>query len=557
MADFSLGQAILGTGVDLSGIQKGLAQAENETKQKAGGIGGFFGKAFEFATGGLIASGISALSGVVSGFVTDAFADARETQQLMAQTNAVITSTGGAAGVTAQHVADLASSLSDAAGKSLFGDDQIQASTNLLLTFTNLKGAVLDSATAISVDMAQAMGGAPKDSAIQLGKALNDPINGITALSRVGVTFTEQQKEQIKAMQEAGDMAGAQGIILAELNKEFGGSAQAAAGATGGWAEFQGRLGEATETIATAVLPIIGKLGSIALDFLIPAIEDVANAVGPVIASFEAGGESSETLGVILGALGDVWEQLQGIIDVAVKLINATIVPAFSFIAGFIQEHSDTILRVLSNVWTAIKAAIDIALTLIKGVLTVALQLIQGDWSGAWETIKETAARIWDDIKAILGAAWDNIKALFGGFASDALQLGADMINGIVDGVKNAASHLANSVANAAKDALDAAKHALGISSPSKLFADEVGANITAGIALGIDQGADQIGDALGGAFPRLSTTGALAGAGGGQTLIFNIDARGATMSAAEFEAAVRRVLTQTTRNAEGRVKLG
>ena len=88
----------------------------------------------------------------------------------------------------------------------------------------------------MSVDLAQAMGGAPKDAAIQLGKALNDPIKGISALTRIGVTFTDEQKAQIKTMQEAGDMAGAQGVILAELNKEFGGSAQAAADADGGWA---------------------------------------------------------------------------------------------------------------------------------------------------------------------------------------------------------------------------------------------------------------------------------------------------------------------------------
>src|SRR6266540_4997251 len=152
MADFSLGQAILGTGVDLSGIQKGLSQAEHETKQKAGGLGSFFGSAFSGAAGNLIASGIETLTSTIGSFVTDAFTGAREAQQLMAQTNAVITSTGGAAGVTAQHVADLASSLSDAAGKSLFGDDQIQASTNLLLTFTNIKETLPD-ATKIMVDM--------------------------------------------------------------------------------------------------------------------------------------------------------------------------------------------------------------------------------------------------------------------------------------------------------------------------------------------------------------------------------------------------------------------
>jgi phage-related minor tail protein len=121
----------------------------------------------------------------------------------------------------------------------------------MLLTFTNIKDKVLDAATAVSVDMAQALGGDPKSQAIALGKALNDPIKGITALTRVGVTFTDEQKAQIQAMQEAGDMAGAQTVIINELNKEFGGSAKAAADATGGWSEFNGRMGEAKEALGS------------------------------------------------------------------------------------------------------------------------------------------------------------------------------------------------------------------------------------------------------------------------------------------------------------------
>ncbi|MES2155937.1 MAG: hypothetical protein V4510_12455, partial [bacterium] len=59
---------------------------------------------------------------------------------------------------------------------------------------------------------------------IKVGKALNDPTKGLTALSRVGILFTDQQKKQIKALQKSGDLLGAQKIILKELGTEFGGS---------------------------------------------------------------------------------------------------------------------------------------------------------------------------------------------------------------------------------------------------------------------------------------------------------------------------------------------
>src|SRR4051812_2737506 len=234
-----------------------LIELKDQASAGLDSLGGAMGNVGMIA-GGAALAGVAALGAAIVGGAKDA----QEARLIMAQTQTVIESTGSAAGVSAQHVADYAASLSDAAGGSLFGDDQIQQSTNMLLTFTNIKGATLDAATAISVDLAQALGGAPKDQAIALGKALNDPIAGVTSLTRVGVTFTDQQKEQIKTMQDAGDTAGAQAIILGELNKEFGGQAAAAAKAAGGMVQFKAGLGETFETIGAELLPILDELGA-------------------------------------------------------------------------------------------------------------------------------------------------------------------------------------------------------------------------------------------------------------------------------------------------------
>ena len=76
--------------------------------------------------------------------------------------------------------------------------------------------------------MSVALGTDVKGAAMQLGKALNDPAKGLAKLQRSGVTFTDAQKEQVKALQASGKTLEAQKIILAEVNKEFGGSAEAA-----------------------------------------------------------------------------------------------------------------------------------------------------------------------------------------------------------------------------------------------------------------------------------------------------------------------------------------
>ena len=75
-------------------------------------------------------------------------------------------------------------------------------SSALLLTFTQISGGTFDKAQMAILDMATAMATASgmevdlKDTTIKVGKALNDPIQGMTALKKAGVMFTESQKEQ-------------------------------------------------------------------------------------------------------------------------------------------------------------------------------------------------------------------------------------------------------------------------------------------------------------------------------------------------------------------------
>lgn len=325
-------------------------QASAGLSSLGGALSSIGGIAGGVALGGIVALGAGIASGI---------GDAREAALIMAQTEAVIKSTGGAADVSAQQVADYAGSLSAAAGQSLFGDSQIQESTNLLLTFTNIKAKTLEAATAISVDMAQAMGGAPKDAAIQLGKALNDPIAGITALSRVGVSFTDEQKEQIRVMQEAGDIAGAQAIILAELNKEFGGSAKAAADADGGWTQFNDRMGELWESIGAKLLPILTQFAGFLNDTLMPLIE---GNVGPGMASLQP---ILDQVGVAVGQLG-TW-------------FMTSLLPAVQAAGLYFQTE---IMPILNDLGTALMPLVNAAIALLaqywSTILLPALMIVGG-----------------------------------------------------------------------------------------------------------------------------------------------------------------------------------
>jgi len=108
-------------------------------------------------------------------------------------------------GTATGDVTDRLKKLADeTARKTGIDQNQIKQAQATLLTFKDLAGTAgvvgsnFDRATKAAIDLAAAGFGTAESNAVQLGKALNDPIKGITALAKSGVTFTEQEKEKIK-----------------------------------------------------------------------------------------------------------------------------------------------------------------------------------------------------------------------------------------------------------------------------------------------------------------------------------------------------------------------
>ncbi len=154
-----------------------------------------------------------------------------EAEKVQAQLAAALKSTAGASGQTIASLNEHAGALQKVTA---YGDEAIGTAQGVLLTFTKIGGETFPKATEAVLDMATAMQMDLKSASIQVGKALNDPVLGVTALGRAGVQFSEDQKEMIRSLVETGDVAGAQVIILKELETQFGGSARAARDTLGG-----------------------------------------------------------------------------------------------------------------------------------------------------------------------------------------------------------------------------------------------------------------------------------------------------------------------------------
>lgn len=293
----------------LEGIRdevRGLGRDADDTGRRAASSSRGFnimGKAAKLAAGVAVAAFGAALAGgyALLRLGKSAYDEAMEARKVGAVTDQVIKSTGASAWTSSKQVGALASSLSAKIG---VDDEAIQSAQNLLLTFKQVRNElgegnrIFDRATAAATDLASIPGfGDLASSAKMLGKALNDPLKGLSAMGRAGVTFTQDQQDRVKWLVENNRLLDAQKIILGEVESQVGGTAAAQATwadkASVAWGNLQERLG-------TSLLPVIERVsgwfvreGAPALDGWIgiferrgiPAIESLAGTWLPRLKS--------------------------------------------------------------------------------------------------------------------------------------------------------------------------------------------------------------------------------------------------------------------------------
>jgi hypothetical protein len=309
------------------------------------------------AWGGLI--GVGARLGATLGagglagsafFAMKAFS---EKQRAVAQTAAVLKSTGGAANITEKQIDRLSTRVARMAG---VDDEVVRAGQNMLLTFRDVRNEqgkgndIFTQGVLAAADLSQAYTAMGKnmsvaDASLQIGKALNDPVRGMSRLQRIGVTFTEQQQKQAEAMMKAGDRMGAQKIILAELNAEFGGSA-AAQGKTlaGTWGRVRFEAGELAETLGSKLAPLASKglgvlsAGIAKVSKIAPGFQKawkrggVLGVVDQLDKVTGAGGKFSKGFRTVMGAVVPVLTTVFGVAKNLVVGLFEALKPAMPFV---------------------------------------------------------------------------------------------------------------------------------------------------------------------------------------------------------------------------------
>ena len=385
----------VGVNIVSSFDSKGISRAISDFKkiEGAGNKATFGLRTFDkgmtntLATVGKLAAGVAVAAGAIGFKLASA---AYESQKVMAQTEAIIKATGGAAGITATQVSKLSEALSMQIG---VDDELIQKSANLLLTFKQIQNQtgennnVFDRAVLAAQDLGNVFGSADA-AALQLGKALSNPEKGITALARSGINFTEQQKAQIKTLVASGDVLGAQKIILAEIEAQVGGTAAATAT---GFDRMKIAVGNVAEEFGAILIPYIEKFADFVTNKVVPYLTNLADVIGQkgLGAGIKMLAGDFVNLTTNMGAFGNT---LLALVAIFTTIRLVTIAATISQNLFNVALLSNPIGIVIASVIALTVAAValymkfEIVRKVINSVINFIIGIIE-NWLNAWITV--------------------------------------------------------------------------------------------------------------------------------------------------------------------------
>lgn len=326
---------------------------------------------------------------------------AKEQERAERKLTQVLESTGHAAGMTRQEMFDLAESLQMVTN---FGDETIINAQAMLATFTNIGRETFPQAIRATLDMASVFGTDLRTAVIQLGKALNEPTVGLTALRRIGVSFTQQQIEQIKVMEKSGDLLGAQRVILDELKAEFGGVAEATREPL---VQLKNRLGDVVEVIGQALLPTLRSMAEATnewADQMARNADAIKGGITGVLAVFEGLFEGVfQGFGISGQSIAEFLTKL-GVVAPAIRIMAREVA---SSVLGITQRIMH-VFQLIPAVWRTLIATgqqvkttfIEIGSTIIFEFASVLSRMVDlvPDWAKPFITGLQTYERVVDAV---------------------------------------------------------------------------------------------------------------------------------------------------------------
>lgn len=252
-----------------------------------------------------------------------------------------------------------------------------------------------------------------------------------------------------------------------------------------------------------AFTPVLGSLvakltevGATIMATVTPVINNMAAVVQAALPTIQAA--FTTVAASIQGVIDAVFPYIQTVITSAMNVINAIITTVLAVVRGDWDGVWNGIGNIITTVWDGIKANVSAAINAVSGVISSVMGTTKAFWSGVWDAVKGLVSSAWNGITSAVSNGVNNvlntvkgiggkIKGAFNGAGNWLLDAGRNIIMGLVNGIKNAIGAAVNAAKSAASNVVSAAKSALGIHSPSRVFRDEVGKMIPAGLGKGVE----------------------------------------------------------------------
>jgi phage-related protein len=271
-----------------------------------------------------------------------------------------------------------------------------------------------------ALDLASAGFGTAEGNAVQLGKALNDPIKGLSSLAKSGVSFTDDQKAMIEAMVEGGNVMGAQELILKAIETQVGGTSVATAN---GSDRMKVAFTQLMEFVGLKLLPVFERFVGFVVDKVVPVIQRMSEAAIPF--------------------LSEQFQKLRERLEPIIEQIGAFLFPIIEKVVDFVRNNTNTVktfFAVLAGaaVLGMIAALVGAIVALFSPIVLIigGLALLVAAFKHAYdnsETFRDVIAAAFDTVKVLIGIAMDAIRPIIQGLA-DTFEGVVRLVKGLVNG---------------------------------------------------------------------------------------------------------------------------
>lgn len=387
-----------------SGASKGVSGFVSKTSKNMKAAGAKIGKSFSGGFGSNLKSMGTAMLGMVAiskgvSFVKDAVKLAQETAKAKAVSQQILKTTGRSATLTADELSKAVGNVKTLTGQST------RSAANILLTFNKIKtgtkesNATFEKTLTLTTDIAKVFGGDTTSAAKMLGKALQDPVKGMTALRRVGITFDDDQKKRIKSLVAQGNITKAQAIIQGTVTKQVGG---AAAAAMTNADRFKLAMDSFKRQFGEVLLPMLTSFQKMMVEKVLPPLMVVLSWIKTHSADVKRLALAFVAVSVAVKAVAIGMAIANAVMNANPIMLIVRAVGLLAFGLIYAYQKFATFRNIVNGVFHVVAAT---AMWFFNTIMKPVFNGIRAVVTAAWNAIRPKLSAFWKYLSTVVGPA--------------------------------------------------------------------------------------------------------------------------------------------------------